>query len=82
LILANNAGGLYGFRGELLQALVLRGFEVFFAVPQPSEDGAVKMMEAVGCQYIHTPMSRRGMNPLEDLRLISRYQRVAHTVIL
>lgn len=80
MILANNAGGLYGFRGELLQELVLRDFEVFFAVPQPREDSAVKMIEAVGCQYIHTPMSRRGMNPLEELRLISRYQRVVQTV--
>lgn len=64
----------------MLQELVLRGFEVFFAVPQLSEDSAVKMMEATGCQYVHTPMSRRGINPLEDLRLISRYQRVAQAV--
>jgi galacturonosyltransferase len=80
LILANNAGGLYGFRAELLQSLVSRGFEVFFAVPQLSEDIAVQMIEAIGCQYIHTSMSRRGINPLEDLRLISRYQRVVQTV--
>lgn len=53
---------------------------MFFAVPQLSEDIAVQMIEAIGCQYIHTSMSRRGINPLEDLRLISRYQRVVQTV--
>ncbi len=81
LVLANNAGGLYGFRGELLQALVLRDYRVFVAVPEPREDTSVARMEAVGCRYIHAPMSRRGVNPLEDIRLIRRYKQIVRTIV-
>lgn len=80
LILANSAAGLYGFRGELLQAFVQQGFGVFFSVPQRSDDRSVRAMVALGCQHTYVPMNRRGANPFEDLRLIRRYQRVTQTV--
>ena len=33
LILANNSGGLYGFRKELIQELIAQGYEVYASTP-------------------------------------------------
>lgn len=80
LVLANNAGGLYGFRGELLQALLKSGFQVFFCVPEGHEDLAVQKLTSLGCRHIRTQMNRRGVNPLEDLRLVKRYEHAVREV--
>lgn len=80
LILANNSGGLYNFRFELIQKLIEQKFEVYFAVPQLLDDDKVKLIVEVGGRYIYTPMSRRGMNPLEDLKLIKNYIQIIKKV--
>ena len=73
LILANLDMGLYNFRKELLQKLLLEGYEVYISLP----DGPrVKDMVAMGCKFIETPVDRRGMNPIADLRLFFRYRKM------
>ena len=62
LILANSSGGLYDFRNELLVGL-LKKHKVAISLP---DDVKVKELEAEGCQVIHTPINRRGVNPKED----------------
>lgn len=70
MILANSSGGLYDFRNELVLEL-LKQYEVLVCVPDESK---TKELEEEGCQVILTPMNRRGMNPVEDLKLWRRYK--------
>lgn len=71
LILANNDGGLYEFRQELLEELV-KEHEVFFCVP----DGKyVERIKALDCQYMPCEfLDRHGMNPFTDLKLFALYK--------
>lgn len=80
LFLANNAGGLYGFRAEFLAALVAKGYEVFFCVPDKLNSRSVERLRELGCVYIHTPLNRRGINPLDDIRLVRLYRKVVEVI--
>ena len=73
LILANNDGGLYKFRKELLETLV-KEHDVFFCVPNGE---SVEKIISIGCKFVEcTLMQRRGTNPVKDLRLMRFYQKV------
>lgn len=80
LILANNSGGLYNFRLELIQKLIDEGFRVYFTVPQLINDEKAKLIINTGGTYIHVPMDRRGINPLKDLKLIINYSKIIKNV--
>lgn len=69
LVLANNSDGLYGFRKELLSALNEKG-QVYASVPN---NGRFEELEQLGCHIIETPIDRRGINPVTDLKLFMRY---------
>jgi galacturonosyltransferase len=64
----------------LLEALLGKGHDVFFCVPDKQDAMFVQLLETVGCTYIHTPMSRRGVNPIDDIMLVRQYQRVVKDV--
>ena len=70
LILANKSTGLYKFRGELLEAMIARNYEVYISVPKGD---FIAEMEQMGCHVIETELSRRGTNPFADLALIKKY---------
>ncbi|MDE6845533.1 MAG: glycosyltransferase family 4 protein [Lachnospiraceae bacterium] len=72
LILTNSSGGLYDFRNEFVQAL-LAGHEVYVSMP---DDVKEKELTAEGCRIIKTDINRRGINPLEDLKLYRTYSRM------
>lgn len=72
LILSNFSGGLYDFRNEFVEAL-LAEHEVFISLPDDVKTGE---LQAEGAQIIQTPIHRRGMNPLEDIRLYLNYRRI------
>jgi len=76
LILANNSIGLYNFRFELIQKLQKSNYEVYFSVPQNKDDQKVQLLIQSGAKYIYTPLNRRGMNPIEDLKLINLYKKI------
>lgn len=77
LILANSASGLYDFRNELLLCLLQEGFEVHVSLP----DGeTVPALAGEGCKVYNTPLDRRGMNPLKDIKLMRAYGRLVGTV--
>lgn len=69
LVLTNSSGGLYDFRGEFIEALCAE-YEVWVSVP---DDVKGMELEAAGCHLIETPINRRGINPLEDLKLYRAY---------
>ncbi len=69
LVLTNSSGGLYDFRGEFMEALCAE-YEVWVSMP---DDVKEKELTALGCRIIRTPINRRGINPLEDLKLYRAY---------
>ena len=72
LILANFSGGLYDFRNEFVEAL-LAEHEVYVSLP---DDVKTKELRAEGVRIVKTPIHRRGMNPLEDIKLYLGYRRL------
>ena len=76
LVLANNSDGLYGFRKELLTTLARYG-SVNVAVP---DNGWFDELESIGCCIYETPVDRRGMNPLADLKLMYKYFRLIRSI--
>ncbi len=76
LILANNDLGLYRFRKELIEEL-LKEHEVYISLPYG--DLVEPLIEA-GCVMIDTPVDRRGVNPVTDLKLLRRYGKILDEV--
>lgn len=72
LVLINSSGGLYDFRNEFVQAM-LAEHEVYVGMP---DDVKEKELAAEGCKIVKTDINRRGMNPLEDLKLYRAYSRL------
>ncbi|WP_280770886.1 glycosyltransferase family 4 protein [Salipaludibacillus daqingensis] len=70
LILANNDGGLYKFRKELIQELVKK-YEVYISLPNGE---FIPFLTELGCEFIDTDISRRGKNPFTDLKLMMKYR--------
>lgn len=72
MILANNDVGLYQFRKELIEEL-LKEHEVVISLPYGD---FVKPLEDIGSKFIDTPVDRRGINPIRDLRLFFKYWKI------
>lgn len=72
LILINSSGGLCDFRGEFVEALCAE-YEVWVSIP---DDVKEKELVDMGCHIIKTPINRRGINPLEDLKLYRAYDKI------
>ena len=73
LFLSNHYITLFFFRKELIRRLIERGHQVYLSMPY---DERQSFFEDMGAKLIATPMSRRGMNPAEDLKLIANYRRI------
>ena len=73
LILANNSGGLYGFRKELIQGLIAQGYEVYASTPF---DNHIDDLMQLGIHLIETKINRRGINPINDFNLILDYFKI------
>lgn len=69
LVLTNSSGGLYDFRGEFVGELC-KSYEVYVSMP---DDVKKRELADQGCRIIKTPINRRGINPLEDLKLYCAY---------
>lgn len=76
LILANNDGGLYKFRLELLQKLV-KSHQVYISLPNGDY---IERLEKLGCVFIDTPINRRGANPITDFKLLLKYKSIINNV--
>lgn len=78
LVLANNDVGLYQFRRELLSALIRNGHDVHISLP----DGElVKPLCEMGCCFTDTPIDRRGINPVTDLKLFAGYKKLLSEIM-
>ncbi|MDE7479245.1 MAG: glycosyltransferase family 4 protein [Lachnospiraceae bacterium] len=76
LILANSASGLYDFRNELIQQL-LQEYEVYISLPD--EEKAPELAKE-GSRVFHTPIDRRGINPVRDIKLFCNYWKLMQKI--
>lgn len=73
LILANNDVGLYNFRRELIEELITKEYKVYISLPYGKK---VDDLVNIGCVFIETVIDRRGINPINDLKLIKFYTKI------
>lgn len=79
LIICNCSSGLNDFRGMLIDKLVSLKFDVFAIVPPSDlkeEIFAEEQLIARGCKLTKIPVDRRGINPVEDLKLFFSYKKI------
>lgn len=77
LILSNHFITLYNFRKELITKLVTDGHKVMISMPKSEENAYFSEM---GCEIIETPVDRRGINPIRDIKLILQYIKIMKRV--
>ncbi|BAC14846.1 galacturonosyl transferase [Oceanobacillus iheyensis HTE831] len=77
LILANFGMGLYNFRRELIERLLEEEYEVYISSPV---DKYITKFESMGCKIVDTSVSRRGKNPVTDIRLILHYKKIIREI--
>ncbi len=69
IIIANDPGGLYNFRRELISTLKNK-YEVIVITPVGE---LIQELSKLGVKIIQVPIDRRGKNLFRDLKLIIRY---------
>ena len=77
LFLANHFITLYSFRKEMIQGMLDEEHEVWLSLPKDPDN---EFFEKMGCKIIPTSISRRGLNPIKDLRLIRDYKKMIREV--
>lgn len=70
MILANHVLGLYSFRRELVLELLNSNYQVIISAPYNEK---ISYFTDLGCVFIDTPIDRRGVNILNDIKLIKKY---------
>lgn len=75
LIISNNGGMLYIYRGALLREL-LKNASVTVCVPHGGEEELVKL----GCDVVYADVDRRGINPKNDYKLYKNYKKIIKEV--
>lgn len=73
LITVNAAWNIWNFRRPLVEALIADGHHVTVLAPR---DDSVEALEDLGCRYLPLDMSVKGLNPLQDFKLLRRFKRV------
>ncbi len=77
LILASISKAFRNFSFELLEAMLAAGCEVVISIP---DDPVNADFEKIGCRVIPSPLSRHGMNPFAELRLLKEYRSLLRTI--
>ena len=77
LLIANTTGCLLNFRHGLLKRLLADGYKVITLAPYNSQEAystdAVKELESWGITCKDIDFNSKGMNPIEDLKLVKTY---------
>lgn len=75
LVLTNFIAGLHSFRKEVMKAIVDEGYQLYISVPD-TDDSRIEYFKGIGCRIIKTNFNRRGMNPIDDLKLMLKYRSI------
>ena len=73
LFLGNSNLTIFGFRGEIIEELKKEGNDVYVSFPNSILGEGDKISKEYGCKFIEVKMDRRGTNPFEDLKLLTKY---------
>lgn len=73
MVIANDSGGLYRFRGLLLEKLISLGNNVVCLTPFGN---SIEALNQIGATLINTPIERRGINPFVDIKLFFNYWKI------
>jgi len=78
LLILSNHFVTTNFRKEFIERLVIDGHEVFISSPESSENKIFNnnYFRHLGCSITDTHFERRGLNPIEDLKLIFHYIKI------
>ncbi|CAJ1800456.1 N,N'-diacetylbacillosaminyl-diphospho-undecaprenol alpha-1,3-N-acetylgalactosaminyltransferase [Aeromonas hydrophila] len=83
VLVANTSWSMFNFRGGVIQHLLNAGCKL--TVIAPLDDFSEKL-RAMGCEVVALPMSAKGTNPVQDLKLVytlySLYRKVAPDFII
>lgn len=66
LLIGNSEMAVLGFRRELVEALLERGYEVWVSFPVTGFGDGQTTAGQLGCQYLPIPIDGRGKNPFSD----------------
>ena len=70
---SNTAWSMHNFRGGLINTLIKNGYQI--TILSPKDSFSEKLAE-FGCKVINLPMSAKGVNPIDDIRLIRYFLKV------
>ena len=73
MFLVNHDVVIYNFRLELVERLLADGHQVVISSPYGER---IEDLKALGCEYRPIDISRHGMNPLQELKLLGEYVRL------
>lgn len=77
LFLVNHDVVIYNFRLELVERLLADGHRVVISSPYGER---IEDLKGLGCEYHEIDIARHGMNPLKELKLISKYKKLLDSV--
>ncbi len=77
LFLVNHDVVIYNFRLEIVEKLLADGHQVIISSPYGER---IDSLVALGCEYHPIELSRHGMNPVQELKLLSSYVKLLSKV--
>ena len=72
LVVTNHSYMLWQFRRELMGEL-MKDAQIIISTPFVGHE---QDFEAMGCRMVETPVDRRGINPVTDLKLLMNYRKL------
>ena len=72
-LLTNNDDDVYCFRKELIEALIVDGFEMLISCPDGPK---FELMKEIPYIYDNPDIDRRGTNPVKDFQLLVHYRKL------
>lgn len=77
LFLVNHEVVIYNFRLELVKQLLADGHQVVISSPYGER---IEELKTLGCGYHRIDLTRHGMNPVKELKLVSAYKKLLNQV--
>ncbi len=77
LFLVNHDIVIYNFRLELAERLLNDGHEVWISSPYGER---IDDLKKLGCHYVEANISRHGMNPISELKLLNYYKKIIRDI--
>ena len=73
MLTVNAAWNIWNFRKPVVQALMAEGHAITVLAPP---DDSVTDLKALGCRFVPLEMNAKGLNPLQELKLVRRFERI------